>query len=61
MKIKTQTMHQPPSIKSNTNTKPRSKVDVFFEKNCDSELNLNQEPKCNFYSKQAINKLLNEF
>lgn len=61
MKIKTQTMPQPQSIKSNTKAKPRSKVDIFFDKNCDLELNLNQEPKCNFYSNQAINKLLDEF
>ena len=62
MKIKTQTMHQPQSIKSTTKAKPRSKVDVFFDKNFDdSELNLKQEPKYNFYSKQAINKLLEEF
>lgn len=58
MKIKFQTIHQP--INQNK-TKPKNKIDIFFNKNCESELNLKQEPKCNFYSKQAINKLLDEF
>ena len=61
MKIKTQTMHQLQSIKSNNTAKPKSKVEAFFDKNCNPELNLKQEPKCNFYSKQAINKLLDVF
>ena len=62
MKIKTQTIQQP-SVQ--IKTKPRTKVEAFFdnckESICDSELNLKQESKCIFYSKQAINKLLSEF
>uniref|UniRef100_A0A6C0JZL6 Uncharacterized protein n=1 Tax=viral metagenome TaxID=1070528 RepID=A0A6C0JZL6_9ZZZZ len=61
MRIKMQTMHQS-SVQ--IKTKPRTKVEAFFdnckESICDSELNLKQ-PKCNFYSNQAINKLLDEF
>ena len=60
MKIKTQTLQQP-VIKSKTNIKSNTKVEAFFNKTCESELNLKQESKCNFYSKQAISKLLSEF
>jgi hypothetical protein len=60
MKIKTRTMRQTANkLKPKINS--RTKVETFFDKNCNSELNLKQEPKFNFYSKQAINKLLDEF
>lgn len=64
MKIKTQLIQQPASqnkTKTSISIKSNSKVDVFFNKNCEPELTLKQQPKCNFYSKQAINKLLDEF
>ena len=58
MKLKMQTMqHHPIQIAS----KNKTKVETFFDKKCDSELSLKQQPKCNFYSNQAINKLLDEF
>jgi hypothetical protein len=60
MKIKTQTLQQP-VIKSKTNIKSNAKVEAFFNKTYESDLNLKQESKCNFYSKQAISKLLSEF
>lgn len=62
MKIKTQSIQQPLSKnKTKTNIKSNTKVEAFFNKTCESDLNLKQESKCNFYSKQAINKLLSEF
>jgi len=57
MKIKTQIIEKPVN---QTKIKNKTKVEAFFSI-CDSELNLTQQPKCNFYSKQAINKLLGEF
>jgi len=64
MKIKTQSIQQLVSknkIKTNIKINANTKVEAFFNKTCESELNLKQESKCNFYSKQAINKLLNDF
>jgi len=55
MKIKTQIIEKPVN-----QIKNKTKMEAFFAI-CDSELNLTQQPKCNFYSKQAINKLMDEF
>jgi hypothetical protein len=58
MKIKTQ---QPSNQnKSNIKSKSKTKIETFFAID-NSESILKQESKCNFYSKQAINKLLDEF
>jgi hypothetical protein len=62
MKIKTQLIQQPVNkTKTNIKINANTKVEAFFNKTCESDLNLKQESKCNFYSKQAINKLLNDF
>ena len=56
MKIKT----QQPSNQNKSNIKSKTKIETFFAMD-NSESILKQESKCNFYSKQAINKLLEEF
>jgi len=66
MKIKTKLIQQSESQNKNKNKtkttiKSNSKIDAFFNKNCEPELTLKQQSKCIFYSKQAINKLLDEF